>query len=95
MKLKRRNLTAKPTGPIQLAVGRMLDVKQAAALLGTSERWIRRRISRRLLPYRRIWGVRKGTGYLFGTPQHRQLPTGAVFAFHVSFLAAMNFSRFT
>jgi len=53
MKSIRRNLNAKPTGTIQ---PKMLDVAGAAAFLGTSDRWIRRRISRGLLPYRKFAG---------------------------------------
>ena len=48
--------TAKTPGPVQQAVGRMLDVAGAAAFLGFSERWVRRRVSRRLLPYRKLCG---------------------------------------
>jgi Helix-turn-helix domain len=47
---------SKPRGPVQQAVGRMLNVQQAAELLGTSERWVRRRTSRGLLPYRKLCG---------------------------------------
>jgi len=36
--------------------GAILDVATAAALLGTTERTIRARVSRRLLPYRKFCG---------------------------------------
>jgi hypothetical protein len=67
MKSIRRNLT--PRGKDQPAVGAMLNVKQTAAVLavlldvagaalflGTSQRWVRRRIARGLLPHRRFNG---------------------------------------
>ena len=56
--MKRTPLTAQPNGtsPPPLSKGAMLTVLQAAALLGTDERWVRRRISRGLLPYRKYFG---------------------------------------
>jgi excisionase family DNA binding protein len=49
---KMRHNAAKP-----IQAGRMLTVKEAAIFLGVSERWIRRRIARRLLPHRRLSGI--------------------------------------
>lgn len=42
--------------PIPQAGGRLLNVKEAATFLGTDPRWIRRRVDRRLLPYRKLCG---------------------------------------
>ena len=54
--MKRPTPKAKPAGPIQQAAGRMLDVAGAATFLGKDERWIRRRVSCGLLPYRKFSG---------------------------------------
>lgn len=43
-------------GPVQQAVGRVLDMAGAALFLGQNERWVRLRVSRQLLPHRKFCG---------------------------------------
>jgi hypothetical protein len=56
--MKRTPVTTPLNGTTQSPVskGAMLNVLQAAALLGTNERWVRRRMSCGLLPYRKLSG---------------------------------------
>ena len=51
--MKRQPVT---TAKSTVSKGVLLNIQQAAELLGTSERWIRRRVERKLLPHRRISG---------------------------------------
>ena len=50
-----KKLTGQGTGPRQFN-GELLDVRTAAALLGTSEKLVRSRVERRLIPFRRLGG---------------------------------------
>lgn len=56
--MKRLPLTAPLNGttPSPVSKGAMLTVLQAAALLGTNERWVRRRMQSGLLPYHKLLG---------------------------------------
>jgi hypothetical protein len=51
-----RKRAGQATGPRRLA-GEILDVAAAAELLGVTEKCIRARVARQLLPHR-IWGAR-------------------------------------
>lgn len=51
-----KRFLGKPTGPIQQAVGRVLDVSGAALFFNKDERWVRRRIDRKLIPCRKFAG---------------------------------------
>ncbi len=53
--MKRRPVTVQTNGATPIK-GAMLSVVQAAMLLGTDERWVRRRMSCHLLPFRKLNG---------------------------------------
>ena len=48
-----KKLTGQGTGPRRFD-GEVLDVRGAAAMLGTSEKLVRSRVERRLIPFRRL-----------------------------------------
>jgi hypothetical protein len=55
-KMPRRNVIKRVSVPHGPQAPKLLDVTGAALFLGRDERWIRRRLSRGLLPYRRFAG---------------------------------------
>ena len=54
--MNRRPVTVQTNGAPSVVKGVMLTVLQAAMLLGTDERWVRRRISSHQFPYRKLSG---------------------------------------